>query len=111
MRTSPGLKLTKEERAIQRDLEQGRYVPVPVSEHAKYRRAAKEYFRRNPKAKKDARINIRLSPDVLELFRQRAEREGLPYQSLLASLVFKYVNGSLVDIGNVAAIRRALRAG
>jgi predicted DNA binding CopG/RHH family protein len=48
--------------------------------------AAKRYMR------KDARINIRLSTADLEMLKRRAVEEGLPYQSLIASVLHKYVS-------------------
>jgi predicted DNA binding CopG/RHH family protein len=48
--------------------------------------AAKRYTR------KDARINIRLSTADLEMLKRRAVEEGLPYQSLIASVLHKYVS-------------------
>lgn len=50
----------------------------------------------NFKKKKEARVNIRLQEDDLEGMRQKAEEEGIPYQTLIASLVHKYVNGRVV---------------
>lgn len=43
-------------------------------------------------ARKDARINIRLSSADLEMLKRRAAEEGLPYQSLIASILHKYVS-------------------
>jgi predicted DNA binding CopG/RHH family protein len=40
--------------------------------------------------RKEARVNIRLRPSVLAAFKARAEREGLPYQVVLASLAYRY---------------------
>ena len=42
----------------------------------------------------DARINIRLSTADLEMLKQRAAEEGLPYQSLITSILHKYVSRS-----------------
>jgi predicted DNA binding CopG/RHH family protein len=51
--------------------------------------AAKEYL------KKNARINIRLSrPDVLRLKRKAAER-GIPYQTLIASILHQFASGQV----------------
>ena len=47
--------------------------------------------------KKQERINIRLSREDLEGLRKRAVEEGLPYQSLVSSLLHKYVSGRLVE--------------
>ena len=41
-----------------------------------------------------ARINIRLSTADLELLKRRTAEEGLPYQSLIAIILNKYVSRS-----------------
>ena len=46
---------------------------------------------------KDARINIRLSTPVLRDLQARALEEGLPYQTLIASVLHKYASGRLVE--------------
>ena len=46
---------------------------------------------------KDRRINIRLSSTVLMDLQARAAEEGLPYQTLIASVLHKYVTGRLVE--------------
>jgi len=48
--------------------------------------------------KKDKRINIRISSRDLEALQRRALEEGLPYQSLVSSVLHKYVSGGLKDI-------------
>ena len=47
--------------------------------------------------KKDRRVNIRISSKDLEALQKRALEEGLPYQTLIASVLHKFVNGRLVD--------------
>ncbi len=47
--------------------------------------------------KKDARINIRLSSRDLRALQARALREGIPYQTLVSSVLHKFVDGQLVD--------------
>jgi predicted DNA binding CopG/RHH family protein len=47
--------------------------------------------------KKDARINIRLSSKDLRALQARALREGVPYQTLIASVLHKFVDGQLID--------------
>jgi predicted DNA binding CopG/RHH family protein len=39
------------------------------------------------------RVNIRLSSADLQMLKRRAAEEGLPYQSLIASVLHKYVSG------------------
>lgn len=46
---------------------------------------------------KDSRINIRISSKDLRSLQKRALQEGLPYQTLIASLLHKYVEGRLVE--------------
>ena len=47
--------------------------------------------------KKDARINIRLSSRDLRSLQARALREGVPYQTLVSSVLHKFVDGQLID--------------
>jgi predicted DNA binding CopG/RHH family protein len=61
-------------------------------ERARYSRYAKATFR------KDRRLNIRLSSKDLEAIQKRALAEGLPYQTLIASLLHKYATGRLKEI-------------
>lgn len=47
--------------------------------------------------KKDARINIRSSLRDLLSLQARALREGIPYQTLVSSVLHKFVDGQLVE--------------
>lgn len=47
--------------------------------------------------KKDQRLNIRISSRDLKNLQARPVEEGIPYQTLAASLLHKYVNGHLVN--------------
>lgn len=57
------------------------------------REAAGAYLR------KDERINIRLSGPDLKLLKRRAAEEGIPYQTLVASVLHKFVSGRLQTRG------------
>ena len=46
---------------------------------------------------KDQRINIRLTSEDLDALRTRALQEGIPYQTLITSVLHKYVTGRLLD--------------
>jgi predicted DNA binding CopG/RHH family protein len=46
---------------------------------------------------KDRRVNIRVPSRVLEGLRARATEEGLPYQTLISSVLHKYVSGRFVE--------------
>ena len=45
--------------------------------------------------RKDKRINLRLSQKDYHQIQIKAIEEGIPYQTLISSLVHKYLNGSL----------------
>jgi len=46
---------------------------------------------------KDARINLRLQEEVLFYFQEQAEKQGIPYQTLINSALFKIAKGKLVE--------------
>jgi len=86
-------KLTKEEKEILKDFEAGEFKSVLTPKRKKYLQAiAEETF------KKDKRINIRISSRDLESLQRRALEEGIPYQTLVSSILHKYVSGGLSDV-------------
>ena len=56
-------------------------------------------------AVKDRRVNIRLSSIDLGDIQVRALEEGIPYQTLIASVLHKYVSGRLVEKSQAPAGR------
>lgn len=62
------------------------------TERARYASYARATFR------KDRRVNIRLSGKDLEAIQARALAEGLPYQTLISSLLNKYASGRLREV-------------
>jgi predicted DNA binding CopG/RHH family protein len=48
---------------------------------------------------KDLRMNLRISRYDLELIKTRAMEEGVPYQTLVTSIVHKYAQGKLKEEG------------
>lgn len=85
--------LSAEEREILKAFEEGRLQRVPEPGRDELVQAAKATF------KKNKRVNIRLSGVDLELIQERAAIEGIPYQTLMSSVLHKFVNGRLVDRG------------
>jgi predicted DNA binding CopG/RHH family protein len=87
---------SRSEKPIVRSVERGEWKSVPdlPRERGRYRKIAQATLR------KDRRINIRISGDDLDAIRARAVEEGLPYQTLIASLLHKYAAGQLVDSGS-----------
>lgn len=47
--------------------------------------------------KKDKRINIRISERDLKALQKHALIEGIPYQTLVSSILHKYIEGRLVE--------------
>ena len=47
--------------------------------------------------KKDKRINIRISNRDLQALKKRAISEGIPYQTLIASVLHKYIDNRFID--------------
>lgn len=86
-------KLDAEEAALEAAFEAGEFVSDFSAERAKEIQAiAKE------SAKKNKRINIRISDRDLKALQRRALREGLPYQTLVSSILHKYASGHFQDI-------------
>lgn len=80
------------EREILEDFEQGKLKSVATkAELERFRAAARTT------AVKDRRVNIRLSSIDLSDIQVKALEEGMPYQTLIASVLHKYVSGRLVD--------------
>jgi len=48
-------------------------------------------------ANKTKNINIRISAYTIEKVKQRSAEEGIPYQTLISSIIHKYIAGKLVD--------------
>lgn len=87
------MKLTKEERELLDSVEKGEWKQIPnyKKEVARYREAARATLR------KDKRVNIRMTERDLVRFQKTAIQEGLPYQTLISSVLHKYINGRLVE--------------
>jgi predicted DNA binding CopG/RHH family protein len=81
--------LDREEEALRSSLEADEWRPVadPAEEKEKARAAARNTL------KKDKRINLRLSQRDFHRIRVRAVEEGIPYQTLISSIIHKYLDG------------------
>lgn len=88
-------KLSKDERDILKSFEQGEWKSVKDldAEKKKAIEVARATFR------KDRRVNIRISSKDLEDIRKKAVEEGIPYQTLIASVLHKYASGRLKEKG------------
>ncbi len=86
-------RLDDEEREILDAYREGRLERIALSREdiEGYREAARAT------ARKDQRVNIRMSSNDLEDLKVRALQEGVPYQTLMASVLHKFVSGRLVE--------------
>jgi predicted DNA binding CopG/RHH family protein len=87
------MKLDKYEREILDAYEKGdlKSVPNVKQEMARYREYAKATFQKNK------RVNIRISEKDLNDLQRKAVEEGLPYQTLMSSVLHKFVTGRLIE--------------
>jgi len=85
-------KLNKEEKELLESYERGEWKTVGNLKEEK--RKLRTYARNTLKNK---RINIRMSSKDLDQVRIIASEEGIPYQTLISSIVHKYVSGSLIE--------------
>ena len=86
--------LNREERKLLESVERGEWRSVTPRKKAlqRYVRTARQILR------KDRRINIRLSQTDLEGIQVRAVEEGLPYQTLISSIIHKFVLGGFKEV-------------
>lgn len=87
------IKLDKEEKDILDSYERGEWKSVKnlKEEIKKHRGYARQTLR------KDKRVNIRISSMVLEELQTRAVEDGMPYQTLISSILHRFVTGKLIE--------------
>lgn len=94
-----------DESGILKAYEKGQLKSVATkSELAKFKAAARAT------GIKDRRVNIRLSSGDLSDIQVKALEEGIPYQTLIASVLHKYVTGRLSERPTKATKPKASKA-
>ena len=83
--------LDEEEREILRTVEAGEWDEVPHIEEEK--RRIQTFFRQ---AAQTRRVTIRMTENDLYSLQIKARQEGIPYQTLMTSILHKYLTGQLV---------------
>lgn len=86
-------KLARDERALSDSLEAGEWSSVArskseIRKHVQYA---------GNTLKKDKRVNIRISSRDLEQIQTIALRDGIPYQTLMSSILHRFVSGRLAE--------------
>ena len=100
-------KSNKEEQEILDSFERGEWKSTnPTSgELRKFQKIARAGLA------KDKRINIRIPSRVLEGIQLRAVEEGVPYQTLISSILYKFTSGRLVDLAYSNSAERTAKRG
>jgi predicted DNA binding CopG/RHH family protein len=86
-------KLNKFEKAIEKDILA--YKPVSEKEHNKIKDIIK-------KANEKKNISLRVNNQDLKLIKLRAEKEGIPYQTLISSILHKFITDQLLEQEEIA---------
>ena len=86
-------KLDKSEKELLESFENGEWDSVDnlESEKLKYQEIARYTIQKNK------RINIRISEKDLNGIKLRAREEGIPYQTLISSVLHKFVSGKFIE--------------
>ena len=87
------IKLDKEEKDILDSYERGEWKSVKnlKKEIERHRGYARQTLR------KDKRVNIRISSMVLDEIQTRAIEDGMPYQTLISSILHRFATGRLIE--------------
>ncbi len=80
--------LDEEEQQIEKDIAAGLYVEAPdqVERLKQWQKAAASMRKRSP-------VTVRLMERTISALKSRALEEGVPYQTLMSSILHKYVTG------------------
>lgn len=97
--------LSKDEQKFESEINKGEWRSVPKEQFDQIR---DEIVNASNSRSKDARVNLRLNPaDVIKI-REKAKDEGIPYQTLIASVLHKYATDQFLDGKAVLNVLRKL---
>jgi predicted DNA binding CopG/RHH family protein len=93
MKTNKGLNLDNEEKELLESYDKGEWEKISDHENElkKFQKLASDSL------KKDKRINIRITHRDLTEIKRKAVHEGIPYQTLVSSILHKYINGRFIE--------------
>ena len=93
MKTNKDLDLNSEEKELLESYNKGEWEKISDHENElkKFRELAGDSL------KKDKRINIRITNRDLTEIKRKAVHEGIPYQTLVSSILHKYINGRFIE--------------
>jgi predicted DNA binding CopG/RHH family protein len=87
------MKLTNEEKDLLASFGAGEWKSTgrTAAERTRLRRYSQNTL------KNDKRVNIRITANDLTELQREAVQDGLPYQTLISSVLHKFVNGRLIE--------------
>lgn len=86
------VKLDKEELTIEKEFDQ--FKPAQKSIKNKFENIISESRKSRP-------ISLRINEQDLSLLKDKANRNGLPYQTMINVIIHRYVNDSFLDIDEI----------
>lgn len=92
-------KLEPSETAIEQEINQ--YIPLNDKERRSLSQAISG-------AKKTQTISIRVQEEDLVLLKRRAQEEAIPYQTLINSVLRRYVRNRLIDESDYLSAKRLM---
>lgn len=87
--------LDKEEKELMESVERGEWkvVPMTAKERKDFQKSAAFTLKM---LKKNKPISLRLPSRDVEEIKRKANQKGLPYQTLIASILHQYVTGKII---------------
>jgi len=88
------MELDKEEQQLLDSVERWEWKTIPnlKREAKQYQEYAKATFQKN------RRVNIRISEKDLVNIQKKAVEEGIPYQTLMSSVLHKFISGHFKEV-------------
>jgi len=99
-----GIEYTRDELELLESIEKGEWKRI--KNLAEEKKRYKQYVANT--LKKDKRVNIRISERDLKELQKKALEEGIPYQTLISSLLHKYINGRLIDVNLIEQMKKRI---
>jgi len=96
------VKLTKFEQEVEKDIL--KYKPVSSKEREKIEKIIK-------RANEKKNISLRVNGQDLDLLKLLAEKEGIPYQTFISSILHKFITDQLVDQKSIIKSIQLLKFG
>jgi len=101
-------KLSKQEKDLHDSLERGEWKSVP-NRDAEIKKSVQAARVQIEAIRKEARVSLRLNSTDVDRMREKANQVGLPYQSLIASVIHQFATDQLVERKVVEELKDTIR--